>query len=194
MTLNPPKPRSEYLRRFNKVLDQLDALDAELRQIKDAIDRTKAQGMTDATIHWRQEGMLELVYSINSDYARRNGRRREYIGVDQDKIDEAMARIARHTRYQELLSDARHIYNQIRNIESAITNVFRVTAKGPLELPLDGDTQNGDKEISPANLVCPHNEQKNLSPLAMSPRQVKEFFEQSPELADIAKDLPKEWA
>lgn len=88
--------------RLMAVCDQLDALYSQLQPMFDRLRELQAQGITEATIHWREPGMLELLYPAGSDYVARTGRRREYIGKDPAKQQEAIARVNRREEYLKL--------------------------------------------------------------------------------------------
>lgn len=113
--------------RLNRVCDAIDKLyQDQLGQLA-LIRELEQQGTTDASIHWRRRpedgrpGILELLHSQDSDFALKNGRRREYIGTDPEKQAEAFARRKRWKALQEAKATERGIRDQLSQLEARIT-------------------------------------------------------------------------
>jgi len=237
--------REEYTKRFESALDVLAGLEQELTGVQERIAELERLGFCNATVHWRKEGMMELLHPTGSEYERKTGRRREYIGTSQGKQQAAIARIERHSEWRAMKGEARRLEGKIRDINHAIKNVFRVCGQ-PQNLDrwgqklLDRKTEpnlspqspgsagewgqgtarskNGSEDLSPPSpgltknrvgstgdsrdgdslhpeksRVIPTSWRRGVSPRGFVPKdmsEVKAYFEQSPELASIAKDLP----
>lgn len=113
----------------NRICDVLDGLYEQLNTVSLTISALEAQGVTEGKIHWRrrpfgdQPGILELLHPQESEYTRKAGRRREYIGTDPEKQQEAFAKIKRWKTLQEAKSEQRRIRDKMAEIERQISRL-----------------------------------------------------------------------
>jgi len=113
--------------RLTNIADRLVQLKQERAAIQAEIKELEELGVTEATPHWRQKetngkaAMLELIHSTGSEYEKRTGRRREYIGTDPDKIQVTLSCVKRYGRYRQLNIDLvdkeRHVYRVEKGID-----------------------------------------------------------------------------
>jgi hypothetical protein len=101
--------------RLAAVCDQLDRLYDNLKLVEKRLIELQNEGITDANIHWREPGMLELLYPAGSDYVTRTGRRREYIGKDKTRQEQAIARVKRREECDQARKQADKISYDIQN-------------------------------------------------------------------------------
>lgn len=83
------------------ILDKLEtairSLGAKRDELQAELDRLQSLGFCDAKPHYRDGKYLYLIHLMVD-----GERKREYIGADPEKIDEALARIERKSQYEEL--------------------------------------------------------------------------------------------
>lgn len=76
-------------------LRQLGALAHRLESERKALERElkelERRGLSEARPHWREGEYLYLVYPVQAD----GSRRREYVGSDPGRVEEALARVRR---------------------------------------------------------------------------------------------------
>lgn len=121
--------------RLNLVCDEVDKLADDIWALEGEIERLRVKGVTQASAYWMRKDdpsgkpdQLELTHSIDSDYYRENGTRREYIGVKTDKIEAALARIERGQRVEELSNELRRKQKELQQIERQI-RMLELTAR-----------------------------------------------------------------
>ena len=113
--------------RLTNIADRLAQLQQERAAIQAEIKELEELGVSEATPHWRQKetngkaAMLELIHSTGSEYEKRTGRRREYIGTDPDKIQATLSCVKRYLAIQatklDLVDKERHVYRVEKGID-----------------------------------------------------------------------------
>lgn len=149
------------------VFIELTRLDNEAMDLQAIMHRLEAEGITDATEHWRADRagnrtILELIHPMGSDYEQKHGRRREYIGTDPDNIRAAQKR-------QENMSDWKrygYMLNRATEKRETLTRMIRQLALVALgqQQSLWGQDNRGDirsesdivpsKNVSPQDMSC----------------------------------------
>lgn len=115
--------------RVIKVCQELDRLHEKQQELYRELKDLEAQGMTCATLHWRDTGnrqALELLHPSGSDYVQQTGRRREYIGVKDDRIREAKDRVKRWREHRDLSKELKELEDKMRDINFAIDRLEHV--------------------------------------------------------------------
>lgn len=113
---------SDVRTRLMAVCDRIDEYHQEANAIKSQMDDLESQGLICASLHWPKDkpGALELLFSSNSEYARKTGRRRQYIGKDPQKQEAAKDSIQRWKQHRKLTEQLRLAKNIIISIERLI--------------------------------------------------------------------------
>lgn len=114
--------------RLMAVCDKLEELYHEANTIKSEMSQLEDQGMVCAKAHWPKDkpGAMELLYSTQSEYYKKNGRRRQYIGKDKQKIAEAKAAITRWHEHRDLRGQLSDVKSKIYDIENGIKRLERI--------------------------------------------------------------------
>jgi hypothetical protein len=161
--------------RLRRIGTGYEALQDEISYWTGKVSELKQAGVTDATIHWRSDNSaMELLHPSNSEYARKHGRRREYVGKDTFNQRDAKERVE---RYQQLkLAVAR--LEDLRQKKNLIVSMI-----GRLELQLFGQQLNmGIDAGSRWGGLVP-------TLAAETPQQVIDYFKRSPDLCSMADDV-----
>lgn len=114
----------EIKQRLMAVVGRLSKLHKETEVLKKQIEDLENLGIINARLHWPKDkpGALELLYSSNSEYTLRTGRRRQYIGKDPQKQQAAKEAIERWRKHRKLLGQLgtieRHIYSIERRVDA----------------------------------------------------------------------------
>lgn len=181
----------ELAKRLVTVLELLARLEEEAEATQAKIAKLKQSNMTDATIHWRKDrngeaSLMELLHHQDSDYHKQTGRRREYVGNDPQRIEEARERVRKFHKYQTLREEERVLTAKAQNIRRWIKQ---------LEYQAFGEKQTWGHEAPTAvDLVSPQqNGLDDASPQGMSPQDVVDYFQQSEVLKYLAPDLKSQW-
>jgi hypothetical protein len=118
--------------RLTNIADRLAQLQQERAAIQAEIKELEELGVTEATPHWRQKetngksAMLELIHSTGSEYEKRTGRRRKYIGTDPDKIQATLSYVKRYGRYRQLNIDLVDKDSHVYRVEKGIDQLERL--------------------------------------------------------------------
>lgn len=161
--------------RLKLIGDGYESLLAEIEYTCKLIADIQRAGVTNATIHRRSDtGGMELLHPSDSDYVRRNGRRREYIGQDPDKQREAKQLVARFEEWQGVKNKLEGLQSKRRLIDMSIAK---------METHLFGQQLSMGTEFT--------GEGRGLVPTlaAETPEQVIEYFKCSPVLNGMADDV-----
>lgn len=104
--------------------NEYERLKSELEAIDQKMVKLKELGITSAQPYWMRQNdptgkpdQLELTHSIKSRYYQQHGTRREYIGVNPDRITAALAAVDRYQQYSELRGQYRKLDQKIQHIE-----------------------------------------------------------------------------
>lgn len=103
------------LREINQALSLRAAINTEIHRLED-------QGMAHATPYWKPNpnpGGPERLYLVYPTPPGGGHRRQEYVGTNPERQREAMARVERHKRAQELRSALNGIDNQLQRARRA---------------------------------------------------------------------------
>lgn len=94
----------------------IDAQAARTAAFQEQMDALKKAGLIYANPHLRQGKYFYLVYPV------KNGgvRKREYVGIDPDKIAQAKASIERAKRYEALAAESRALDHQLTDAGQAL--------------------------------------------------------------------------
>jgi len=80
-----------------KLPDLIELNAKEVQRLNDQMRALKKAGLVYASPHWRAKKYFYLIHPSTAD-----GRIREYVGTDRDKIADAQAGIERAAQYDEL--------------------------------------------------------------------------------------------
>lgn len=107
----------------------IDTLEGEIAEVVAGMAALKKAGLIYATEHWRKgaDGQPKYFYLL---YPQKNGepRRRDYIGCDAAKIEEARAGIVRAEQYDRLASQHSALECRVRRIAEALREARRYLA------------------------------------------------------------------
>lgn len=110
---------------IEQALVDLDAMAHQVTELNTRIEEVKAQGMAEASPHWRDGKYLYLIHP------QRNGeRKREYIGADPGAQKAALQRVENWSRYQELERERDKAQGRLRQSSMELRYTLRqVTGK-----------------------------------------------------------------
>lgn len=104
---------------LDKLGDAIRGMYARLDATHQAINEVERLGWADAKPHWRAGKYLYLIYPmVDSE------RKREYIGVDPEKVADAMDRIERKAEYEKLGSDLASLQSKLSRLRSQLTTLL----------------------------------------------------------------------
>ncbi len=131
---NTHEIRYSIRRRVNMVCNKLDRLYEEKDRKQTRTRELLGLGITDAKVYWMRKDdpdskpdQLELTPAANSEYAKQNRTRREYIGVKAEKIQAALDRVERGKEYRRLSREVDQISSKIKRIGQQIDTLDMVT-------------------------------------------------------------------
>lgn len=115
--INTRAAMGDPLAMIDKVSVGIENLQRRERDLENQINRLRNLGWVDAKPHYRDGKYLYLIYPmVNGE------RRREYIGADQNKIQDALDAIERK-------SEIENLENRLADISSAISQTKYFLAK-----------------------------------------------------------------
>lgn len=109
----------------------IDALESQIVGVADRMAALKTAGLIYATEHWRKDGDGQPKYFYLL-YPQKNGepRRRDYVGCDAERIEEARAGIVRANEYDKLAAQHASLTGRVHSITGALQDARRyLTAK-----------------------------------------------------------------
>jgi hypothetical protein len=124
------KHTAELVKLASDIPTSIEALEAEITQVAASMDVLKRAGLIYATEHWRKgakgadKGKEKYFYLL---YPHKNGepRRRDYVGCDAVKIEEARAGIERASQYDRLATQYAAMENRIHRVAQALHEAQR---------------------------------------------------------------------
>jgi hypothetical protein len=93
----------------------IDAIESELRTVKERMKMLQKAGLIYASEHWREKKYLYLIHPM-----RDGDRRREYIGADENRIAGARAGIERGRQFNQLSANLKELEARTRNGVAAL--------------------------------------------------------------------------
>lgn len=120
-------PQTAELMKLAGALPELiRALDAEIEKISGRMAELDSAGLIYATEHWRKgnDGNPKYFYLL---YPQQPGepRRREYVGCDTAKIEDARAGIQRAKEYDELAAHMAALAGRVQRVQGALCDACR---------------------------------------------------------------------
>lgn len=104
--MNTSKHHISKLSKMSTQLPELIAsLDAATTDLAQRMAALKAQGLIYATEHWKDQKYMVLLYPIQPGQPRK----REYVGKDPAKVEDAKAKIQRAKEYDALAAKAKRL-------------------------------------------------------------------------------------
>lgn len=102
------------------------ALESEMQQLSDGMAELASAGLIYASEHWRKDSDGEPKYFYLL-YPQQPGerRKREYVGCDPQKIEEARAGMARGREYDQLRTQLTALEGRIYHVQQAMTEARR---------------------------------------------------------------------
>ncbi|QGG78935.1 hypothetical protein [Pseudomonas syringae] len=104
----------------------IEALEVEIQTLTDSMAGLEKAGLIYASEHWRKgsDGEPKYFYLL---YPQKPGepRKREYVGCDVQKIDEARASIERGREYDELRTKLLALEGRIYHVQQAMSEARR---------------------------------------------------------------------
>lgn len=108
------------------IVSMLDKIDVGIRslfnrksELDREIDEIERLGWCDAKPYYRDNKYLYLIYPMQD-----GERKREYIGSNPEAIEEALARIERMDKYQELINQRGKVDKVIFQMNAAISRIL----------------------------------------------------------------------
>ncbi|EMP3151353.1 hypothetical protein WDX82_004789 [Salmonella enterica] len=125
-----PKTKKAHTNELVKLSAELppliDALEVEIESITQRMAALKKAGLVYASEHWRKdsEGTPKYFYLL---YPQQPGepRKREYVGCDEHRIEEARAGIARAKEYDELGATLAGFNSRVHHVGQALNEARR---------------------------------------------------------------------
>lgn len=104
----------------------IDALEVEIEAIAERMAGLKKAGLVYESEHWRKDGDGQPKYFYLL-YPQQPGepRKREYIGCDAKKIEDARAGIARAKEYDQLQAQLSTLTNRVHHVAQAMGEARR---------------------------------------------------------------------
>lgn len=103
----------------------IDGLEGEIAQVVADMAALKKAGLIYATEYWRKaDGEPKYFYLL---YPKKNGepRRRDYVGCDAERIEEARAGIVRAEQYDKLAAQHSALECRVRRVSEALREARR---------------------------------------------------------------------
>ena len=95
------------------LLEKRDTLKVEIQELEDA-------GIADATPHYREGKYLYLIYPTHSD----GSRKREYIGVKPEAVQEALAKVERFKVHATKSGELKDLESKLGSAEHELSQVL----------------------------------------------------------------------
>ena len=89
--------------------NRIDQLCRDLATLDQEIMALELEGTSNASAHWRDGKYLYLVYPMENGQ-----RRREYVGNKGDNVENALQRVDRHKRCQQLRRERARVRSNLR--------------------------------------------------------------------------------
>ena len=104
----------------------IDALEGQIAEVVERMAALKKAGLIYATEHWRKDGDGQPKYFYLL-YPQKNGepRRRDYVGCDAERIEEARAGIVRANEYDKLAAQHAAFTSRVRRVAEALHDARR---------------------------------------------------------------------
>lgn len=180
----------EFFAKMAEVWLELSNLHEQADNLVSQMAELQQAGMSNATIHTRSDnGGMELLHPVGSDYEREHGRRREYIGKKPEAQEAAKAKVQRWHKHNALKTEWQTISSRCIEIERQIGRLETIALGRQAKLFSEMGTVPG----SAAGKSVP----KDYSWL--TPQMVIDYFKRSPILSGMADDVQAvlgkvEWA
>jgi len=112
---------AELMKLAGKLPALIEALEAEITEVAERMATLKKAGLVYATEHWRKDANDEPKYFYLL-YPQKPGepRRRDYVGCDPEKIEEARAGIERGKEYDALEAQQSALAGRVRRATGAL--------------------------------------------------------------------------
>lgn len=104
--------------------NQVQSLKRQIQTEEDCMADLKKQGLIYAGTWWKDGKYLYLVYPSDGF----GSRKRQYIGAEQEKIDEANAGIGRGQKFNEAKARMLRLRDQLNTIQYHLLSAERVTS------------------------------------------------------------------
>ncbi|MDP4573457.1 hypothetical protein Q8O96_30775 [Pseudomonas sp. LPH60] len=117
---------SELVKLSAELPPLIRALEVEIRQVSECMERLKKDGLIYASEHWRKDSNDDPKY-LYLLYSQQQGerRKREYIGCDMSRIEEARAGIGRAKEYDELRAKLTALQSRAYHVQQAMSDARR---------------------------------------------------------------------
>lgn len=117
---------AELMKLAGALPELIRGLDAEIEKVAGRMGELDRAGLIYATEHWRKgnDGNPKYFYLL---YPQQPGepRRREYVGCDTTKIEDARAGIQRAKEYDELAAQMDALASRAQRVQGALRDVCR---------------------------------------------------------------------
>lgn len=123
----PSKPNTaEIMQQAADLPKLIQALEQEIKEVASRMAELEKAGLIYASEHWRKdsEGQPKYFYLL---YPQKQGeaRRREYVGCDQAKIEDARAGITRAKEFDELARKLDGYHQRVRAVYGSLHDARR---------------------------------------------------------------------
>lgn len=109
---------------LNHIENQVHALKRQIQTEEDCMEDLKKKGLIYAGTWWKDGKYLYLVYPSDGF----GSRKRQYIGAEQEKINEANEGISRGQKYNEAKARMLRLRDQLNTIQYHLLSAERVTS------------------------------------------------------------------
>lgn len=107
------------LKNLDKIENWLECKALQLNDLQRHLDELERLGVVEAKPHWRDGKYLYLIYPMKD-----GERKREYIGADQDKIDDALAKIGRVQERDKLQDEIAQLQSNLSTVRQYIVHIM----------------------------------------------------------------------
>jgi len=106
-------------RHAGRVPSLIDQIDREVARITERMTALRKAGLIYASPYWREKKYFYLIHPTTTE-----GRKREYVGTDTAKIEQATAAIERATEYDLLHAQREQKLRELSHIEIQLGHVL----------------------------------------------------------------------
>lgn len=169
----------EFFERVTAVWLELHSLQEQAAQLSQQIAALEQAGFVNATIHIRKDnGGMELLHPMGSEYEVTTGRRREYVGTKPEAQEVAKARVQRYHEWHKTSRQLAEVMSKVNRIQYQLARLEMITLGKQMSFLEEMGTN--DNPATP---------QRVPNVRDISPMGVIDYFKQSPDLMSIADDV-----
>jgi len=105
---------------LKKLTGSLEAAETARLELRKELARLQKQGLTNAKAHWRGGKYLYLIHPKEPGEEKR---KREYVGIEEAKVKEALDRIERTRLYEAKASELAHLDRYVSRMAEGLNHL-----------------------------------------------------------------------